>query len=197
MSGTISLDTRCAQTAKTKLVVRLLPGIEFIDGQRVAPAHFLERKQTTANRDNNLGFTTRHPTFCSRWWQIGDRQWRTVRPNHVVAWWARRLSHGRRYRSIQSALGRYAGPRKAPSTVPLAVNGSTQCWGRPQRSALFRWLTGELATSDLCTRGLRFHANPNSIAGYLCRQNIQLSDKTYQFLALMLATCGALTYQGC
>src|SRR5262249_26802214 len=73
-SGPISLDTRCAPTAKTILVVRLLPGTEFIDGQRVAAARLLERKQTTANRGNNLGFTTRHPTFCSRWWQIGDRQ---------------------------------------------------------------------------------------------------------------------------
>ena len=113
MSSTISLDTRCAQTAKTILVDQLLPGTKFIDGQRVAAARLLERKQTTANRSNNLGFTTRHPTFRSRWWQIGDRQRRTDRPDHVVAWWARRLSHGRRYRSIQSALGRYAGPRKA------------------------------------------------------------------------------------
>ena len=74
MSGTISLDTRCAQTAKTILVDRLLPGTEFIDGQRVAAARILERKQTTANRGNNLGFPTRHPTFCSLWRQIGDRQ---------------------------------------------------------------------------------------------------------------------------
>ena len=74
MSGTISLGARCAQTAKSKLVDRLLPGTEFIDGQRVAAACLLERKQTTANRGYNLGFATRHPTLRSRWWQIGDRQ---------------------------------------------------------------------------------------------------------------------------
>jgi hypothetical protein len=56
---------RRAQTAKIILVDRLLPGTEFIDGQRVAAARLLERKQTTANRGNNLGFPIRHPTFCS------------------------------------------------------------------------------------------------------------------------------------
>jgi hypothetical protein len=102
MSGTISLDARCAQTTKTIMVDRLLPRAEFVDGQRVPAARLLERKQATANRGNYLGFPMRHPAFCSLWRQIGDRQRRTVRPDDVVASWAMRLSHGRRYRPIQT-----------------------------------------------------------------------------------------------
>jgi hypothetical protein len=49
-------------------------------------------------------------------------------------------------RSIQSTLGRYARPRKAPSTVPLAVKGSTHavlsvlycCGGLRENSQLFK-----------------------------------------------------------
>src|SRR5271166_1054970 len=120
MSGTISLDTRRAQTAKTMLVDRLLPGTEFIDGQRVAAAGLLERKQTTANRGNNLGFPIRHPTFCSLWRQIGDRQRRTVRPDDVVASWAMRLGHDAiaQYRARSDDT---RGCVKIPSAVP---NGS-------------------------------------------------------------------------
>ena len=42
MSGTISLDARCAQTTKTIMVDRILPRTEFIHRQRVAAARLLE-----------------------------------------------------------------------------------------------------------------------------------------------------------
>jgi hypothetical protein len=98
MSGTISLDARHAQTAKTILVDRLLPGVEFIDGQCVAATRLFERKQSNANRGNNHGFPLRYPTFCFLWRQIGDRQHRIVWPDDMVASWAIRVSHGRRLR---------------------------------------------------------------------------------------------------
>jgi hypothetical protein len=104
ISGTISLDTLYAQTAKTILVDRLLPGVEFIDGQRVAATRLFQRKQSNANRGNNHGFPLRYPTFCFLWRQIGDRRHRTVWPDDMVASWAIRLSHGWRHRRKQSTL---------------------------------------------------------------------------------------------
>jgi hypothetical protein len=67
MSGTILLYTLYAQTAKTILVDRLLPGAEFIDCQRVAATRLFERKQSNANRGNNHGFPLRYPTLCVLW----------------------------------------------------------------------------------------------------------------------------------
>ena len=124
MSGTILLYTLYAQTAKTILVDRILPGTEFIDRQRVAAARLLKRKQTAANRGNNLGFPMRHPTFCSLWRQIGDRQRRTVRPNNVVASWPMRLNHDAiaQYRARSNDT---RGCVKIPSAVPRVANGST------------------------------------------------------------------------
>jgi hypothetical protein len=41
----VLLDARRAQAGKAMLVDGILPGQEFLDGQRVATAGFLERKQ--------------------------------------------------------------------------------------------------------------------------------------------------------
>ena len=61
----ILLDTGGAQSGKAMLIDRKLPGKEFVDGQGVAAAGFLEGEQAAADRGNDFGLTADHPPFGS------------------------------------------------------------------------------------------------------------------------------------
>src|SRR5712671_6014395 len=59
----ILLDAGGAQSGKAMLVDGKLPGQEFVDGQGVAAAGFLEGEQAAADRGNDFGLAADHPPF--------------------------------------------------------------------------------------------------------------------------------------
>jgi hypothetical protein len=59
----ILLDAGGAQSGEAMLVDGKLPGQEFVDGQRVAAAGFLEGEQAAADRGNDFGLAADHPPF--------------------------------------------------------------------------------------------------------------------------------------
>jgi hypothetical protein len=69
-SLTILLDPGGAQPRKAVLIDGKLPGQEFVDGQRIAAAGFLEGKQAAANRGHDLGLTADNPPLGSGRGQI-------------------------------------------------------------------------------------------------------------------------------
>jgi hypothetical protein len=69
----ILLDAGGAQAGEAMLVDRELPRQEFVDGQRVAAASFLEGKESTAYRGHDLGLAADHPPFGPGCRQIRDR----------------------------------------------------------------------------------------------------------------------------
>ena len=69
----VLLDPGGAQPGKTVLVDGKLPGQEFVDGQRIAAAGFLEGEQTAANRGNDLGLATDDPPLGAGCRQIRNR----------------------------------------------------------------------------------------------------------------------------
>jgi hypothetical protein len=66
----ILLDSGSSQASKAVLIDGKLPGQEFVDGQRVAAAGFLEGKQAAANRGHDLGLTADNPPLGSGRGQI-------------------------------------------------------------------------------------------------------------------------------
>jgi hypothetical protein len=69
----VLLNARGAQTRQSVLVNGELPGQKLIHGQRIAAASFLKRKQATANRGNNFGFTADDPPLGSGSREIRNR----------------------------------------------------------------------------------------------------------------------------
>src|SRR5215510_14425489 len=57
----ILLDARGAQAGQTMLVDRELPGQEFVHGQRVAAAGFLEGEQAASDRRDDFGLAANNP----------------------------------------------------------------------------------------------------------------------------------------
>jgi hypothetical protein len=90
----ILLNPGGPQPCEAVLIDGKLPGQEFVDGQRVTAASFLEREQTPANRGNNFGLATDNPPLGSGCGQIRNRQRTTVRPDDVFYPRAMGLCHG-------------------------------------------------------------------------------------------------------
>src|ERR1700758_1513587 len=90
----ILLDSGGPQSRKTMLVDRELPGQEFVDGQRVAAASFLEGQQAAANRGNDFGLATDTPPLGPGCGQVRNRQRTTVRPDDILYPRAMGLCHG-------------------------------------------------------------------------------------------------------
>jgi hypothetical protein len=90
----ILLDSGRSEPGKTVLVDRELPGQEFVDGQRIAATGFLKGKQAAANRGNDFGLATDHPSLGSGGGQIRNRQRTAVGPDDVFYPRAMRLCHG-------------------------------------------------------------------------------------------------------
>src|ERR1041384_567642 len=59
----VLLDAGGPQAGQAMLIDGKLPGQEFVDRQRIAAAGFLEGKQASADRCNNLGLAADHPPF--------------------------------------------------------------------------------------------------------------------------------------
>src|SRR4051794_1325591 len=90
----ILLDACGAQASEAVLVDGELPGQEFVDGQRVAAAGFLQRQQTAADGGNDFRLAPDHPAFGAGCRQIRDRQWTAVRPDDVFYPRAMGFCHG-------------------------------------------------------------------------------------------------------
>ena len=90
----VLLDASGAQAGETVLVDGVLPGQEFFDGEGVATAGFLKRKQAAADGSNDLGLAPDDPALRARCRQIGDRQRAAVRPDNVFCPWSEGLRHG-------------------------------------------------------------------------------------------------------
>ena len=133
----VLLDPRRAQAGKAVLIDRVLPGEEFLDGQRIAAARFFERKQSAANSGDDFGLAANDPTLRARRRQIGDRQGRTVRPDDVFDPRAMGFSHSedshkllhnrlrpyaRRLKICLSANGRLAGLCRGAHGVRLPLS---------------------------------------------------------------------------
>src|ERR1700722_8999160 len=83
----VLLDARRAQAGEAVLVDGILPGEEFLDGQRVAAAGFLERKEPAAHGGDDLGLAPDDPALGAGRGQIGNRQRAAVRSDHVFRPW--------------------------------------------------------------------------------------------------------------
>jgi hypothetical protein len=68
----ILLDAGGAQSGQAMLVDGKLPGQEFVNGQGVAAAGFLEGEQAAANRGNDFGLAADHPPLGPGRGQIRD-----------------------------------------------------------------------------------------------------------------------------
>ena len=90
----VLLDASGAQAGETVLVDGVLPGQEFFDGEGVATAGFLKRKQAAADGSNDLGLAPDDPALRAWCRQIGDRQRAAVRPDNVFCPWSKGLRHG-------------------------------------------------------------------------------------------------------
>jgi hypothetical protein len=90
----VLLDARGAQAGQTMLVDRELPGEEFVDGQRVAAAGFLEGKQAATHGRDNFGLAADDPPFGTGRRKIRDRQRTAVRPDDVFYPRAMGFCHG-------------------------------------------------------------------------------------------------------
>src|SRR5579862_6210191 len=80
----VLLNARRTQTRKAMLVYRVLPGQEFLDGQRVAVARLFERKQAATDRCHDFRLAADYPAFGPRRGQVRDRQGGTVWPDDVL-----------------------------------------------------------------------------------------------------------------
>jgi hypothetical protein len=59
----ILLDAGGSQSGKAVLIDGKLPGKEFVHGQRVTAAGFLEGEKAAAHCGNDFGFTANNPPF--------------------------------------------------------------------------------------------------------------------------------------
>jgi hypothetical protein len=90
----ILLDSGGSQPRKAVLIDGKLPGEEFVNGQRITAAGFLEGKQAAADRGNDFGLATDNPSLGPGCGQIRDRQRTAVRPDDVFYPRAMGLCHG-------------------------------------------------------------------------------------------------------
>ena len=117
----VLLDARGAQTGKAMLVDGILPGEEFFDGQRVAAAGFLKRKEAAAHGSDDFGLAPDHPALGARRGQIGDRQRAAVRPDDVFGPWSKGLRHESTHALDFGNAGEMYRPR-----LKICLNGTLQ-----------------------------------------------------------------------
>ena len=68
----ILLNPGGPETCQTMLIDGKLPGKEFVDGQRVAAAGFLEGKQAATYGRDNFGLAADDPPFGTGRGQVGN-----------------------------------------------------------------------------------------------------------------------------
>jgi len=79
----ILLNPRRPQPGKAVLVDRLLPGDEFLDGQRITLTRLFKAEQAPPHRRDNFCLTADNPTFRVPRRQIGNRKRTTVRSDNI------------------------------------------------------------------------------------------------------------------
>jgi hypothetical protein len=84
-----------------------LPGEEFLHGQRVALAGFLEAQEAAAHGRDHFGLAPDDPALGVGGWQIGDRERTSIGSDHVFYAGADMLSHGELVRTTMSRLSFY------------------------------------------------------------------------------------------
>jgi hypothetical protein len=80
----VVLNARCAQAGKPVLVDRPLPGEEFVDGQLVALARFLNAEKASAHGGDHLRLAANYPTLRVPGRKIRHRQWAPIGANDVA-----------------------------------------------------------------------------------------------------------------
>jgi hypothetical protein len=60
----VLLNARGAQAGEAMLVDGILPGKEFLDGQRITRASLFQRQQAAAYRSDHLSLAADDPTLC-------------------------------------------------------------------------------------------------------------------------------------
>src|SRR5690242_8109656 len=93
-SSAVLLDAGRAQAGEAVAIDRILPGQEFLDGERVAGAGFLEGEETTAHGRDHLGLAADDPAPGVGRRKVRDRERTSVRPDDVLHPRAVGLSHG-------------------------------------------------------------------------------------------------------
>src|SRR4029077_17459705 len=89
----VLLDTRGTQAGQAVTVDRILPGEEFLDGQRVTRARLFERQKPATNRGHHLRLAADDPPSRAGCRQVGDRQGATVGPDDILHPRAMRFGH--------------------------------------------------------------------------------------------------------
>src|SRR2546421_11228304 len=89
----ILLDTRGTQAGKAVAVDRILPGEEFLDGQRVTRTPLFERQKSATNRGHHLRLAADDPSSGAGCRQIGDGQGAGVGPDDILHPRAMRFGH--------------------------------------------------------------------------------------------------------
>src|SRR5947209_20589142 len=89
----VLLDTRGTQAGKAVTVDRILPGEEFLDGQRVTRARLFERQKPATNRGYHLCLAANDPTSRAGRRQVGDGQGAAVGPDDILDPRAMRFGH--------------------------------------------------------------------------------------------------------
>jgi hypothetical protein len=90
----ILLDPRGAQAGEAMLIDRELPREEFVDGQRVAAAGFLEGQQSAADCGYDFRLSANDPPFGTGRGKIRDGKGTTVGPDDVFHPRAMGFGHG-------------------------------------------------------------------------------------------------------
>ena len=68
----ILLDAGGPQAGQTMLIDGKLPGKEFVDGQRIAAAGFLEGEQAATDSGDDFGLAADYPPFGAGRGQVGN-----------------------------------------------------------------------------------------------------------------------------
>src|SRR3954466_8716130 len=79
----VMLDAGRAQAGKPVLIDRMLPAEEFLGGQRITLAGFVEAEESAANRRDHLRLAPNDPAAGAGRRKVCNRQRTAVRPDHI------------------------------------------------------------------------------------------------------------------
>jgi hypothetical protein len=71
----MSLGASASQSGDAVAIDRILPGEEFLDGQRVPAARLFKREQPAANGGNYFGLAAGQPALRTRCREVGNCPW--------------------------------------------------------------------------------------------------------------------------
>lgn len=87
------LDSSDSQSGHSRPVHRPLPGGEFLDGQTVTLADFVDGHETAVHGSHDFGFPAHDPPGCGGRGQIVERERLTERPNDLSRSYLLILNH--------------------------------------------------------------------------------------------------------